>query len=216
MLVGLLLALPAGARAAEIQGAVVCDNYHFVFTGSVDGRSLTPRGRVEVGPQTTPVRYSFQDADDEYVYIAAWSDRSIEQGLLHGFTVDGVPRYSAEDNKSAWEVCATGFHKDGPLSNPIRDLDLAGWIRECNAGATPSAGWVKPGASPNGLAIGDANDGTFPDNAPWCAGSPCADIPESAQWTWYDSGECGDGAPAPFFPGCDHYETLIFRLSPVR
>ena len=214
MFVALLLAVSRGARAADVEGAVVCDNYHFVFSGSVDGRSLTPHGRVEVGPQTVPVAYSFQKSDDDYLYIAAWSDRSIEQGLLHGFTLDGLPRYSAEDNKSAWEVCASGFRKETPVVNPIKDLDLASWIRECNAGATPSGGWVKPGAQPGVLAIGVANDGTFPEDAPWCTGSPCVGIPHGAQWTWYDSGEC-DGAQAPFVPGCDHYETLIFRLSPV-
>lgn len=207
----LLLAWSPEVRAAEIRGTVICDNYHFVFTGSANGASLTPRGQVEFGPQNPPVEYSFPTSDDDILYIAAWSDHSIQQGLLHGFTVDGVPRFSAEDGKTAWEVCATGFRKDDPIANPIQELSLANWIRDCNAGSTLSGGWVKPGTPPGELAIGAANDGTFPKNSPWCSGNPCAGIPESAQWTWYRSGEC-DSAEAPFVPGCDHHETLIFRL----
>jgi len=203
------------AHAADVKGTVVCDNYHFVFTGGLDGTHLTPRGRVEFGPHTPPVAYEFQKSDDEYLYVAAWSDRSVQQGLLHGFTVDGTPRYSAEDDKSDWEVCATGFRKDAPISKPVKDLDLASWIRDCNAGSTPSAGWVKPGTPPDVVAIGSANDGTFPPGNPWCNGSPCDGIPESAQWIWYDSGKCA-GAHAPFVPECDHYEILIFRLNPAQ
>jgi hypothetical protein len=158
--------------------------------GVLEGHGSTSAGDIFLcplgnGPQLEQLTVN----SDAYIYVAAWSDLSVTQGLIGNLT--GTRRRFTD---ASWQVCAVGVeyasNSMGP-DQPTLEVDLA----SCNAGAagtSASRGWVDvsgpitPGAI-GLLAVGEANDssgGTF-QNA--CAPSGNTDgIDLMSHWIWYD------------------------------
>ena len=196
-LIGALFAISNVAHAlVTVSGDLAVDNSARVFTGDTAGTSLTFVAGVVSGPNTTQT-HNFLTTD-QHLYIAAWSDDSTQQGLLHDLAMNANPVWS--DNP-AWEVYATGNDLDGTTSPTLAQLSTQ--IAIANAatgGAGTSNTWVP-------TTVGGPNDNTFPTSNSWLIQ---ALIPTNVNWVWYDSGQQTSLQP-PFRTGFNHYEYLIFR-----
>ena len=154
-----------------------------------------------------------ETSSEEYLYIVAWSDDRVTQGILGQFVADGVgtPRYTGDPG---WEVCATGMDYDigdgGPTTDVI-DVQLG----VCNGGGGASLGWV--GGEPRdgmALAVGEPNEeGSGGDFQGVCTNPSRGDsISSEARWMWFDE-DVDDGSSAFRSSSADgHGEFLIFRL----
>lgn len=189
----LLLLLAGVAQAASVTGSVTADNHYGLYSGDLSGTVMSFYGANEPGSGgaggynwTQPESYSFTTTD-QYIYIAAWSDDSIAQGLLADFTIDGNKLLSGDP---VWEVWDTGNDLDDGASPPSV-VDMGTQIALAN-----SAGWKQ-------IVVGGVNGA-----GPWGA---VAGIDSNAKWMWYDGAIAGDA----FAPGADHGEYLIFRTSIV-
>lgn len=150
---------------------------------------------------------------EEYLYIVAWSDDAVTQGILGQFVADGVgtPHYTGDPD---WEVCATGMDYDIGEGGPTTDV-IDAQLGVCNEGGGTSMGWV--GSEPRdgiALALGEPNeegsDGDFPGV---CTDPARGDsISSEALWMWFDQ-DVDDGMSAFRSSGSDGQgEFLIFRL----
>jgi hypothetical protein len=167
-----------------------------------------------------PEKYTIPAAEapiSAYLYVIAWSDRSVTQGAVGQFQrKGGTPIFTGTEK---WEVCATG---DGsyvaPANGPAKDVVNAE-ITKCNAGSgskdTTSGGWVSntgpitPGAV-GLLAIGEDNS---TDRTAITAANPfpiACNIDPKAHWMWYAAP--GDMSPFISTGGNTSREFLIFRL----
>jgi hypothetical protein len=189
----ILLAVAASfvgrVEAYTITGDLNCDNQVMVFTAATEGVGMVVNyAGVSKCFSATPAVVSFSTTD-RYLYLACWSDDGIAQGLLHDLAVDAVPVYSGDPQ---WTVAPTDSNVSPCISNsPQIGATLASRI--------PTSLFVAP-------AVGCANTGT-------CYGvwGQMATIATTSRWTWYNSG--GQSGPnAPFQPGFNHRELLIFRL----
>jgi hypothetical protein len=157
-------------------------------------------------------------APTDYVYILAWSDKSVYQGTLAGFQLPNGPLVSG----TGWTVFATGINRNSWVTNDtltLADLPLINsQIAAANAnagGAGTSKGWVDqngllPNSTPGAgvLALGPQNI-----NGAFFGFNAVPGISNQSQWMWYNkdpntytnpfaySGEGSGG----------HQEFLIFR-----
>lgn len=174
-----------------------------------------------VGPESYDIPAS-EAPESSYLYIVAWADDAVTEGVIGQFERSGTPLYTGDAN---WQVCATGqFYDPGPAgggpSLEVVNQELA----RCNSGTgspmTTSAGWVSsagavtPGAVGN-LAVGEDNsaqDGDFPIVCQKDAMGQRG-VDPSARWMWYSP----DGkSPFRYTGGKNPTRTfLIFRL-PAR
>ena len=179
------------AAVTHVVGDVLCDNSFVIYTGDATGNTLTFRGG---GAFPSVVPFDFTTSDPA-IYLIAWSDNQVHQGLLHDLTLNGVPHWS--DNAS-WLVFATGhdFNGNYPSVQPSV-ADIGNQIAVANQG-----GLWQP------ITVGGPNNGTFPPSNSWQEADP---IPPATCWAWFNSGR-ESGTEAPFRPGYDHGEYLIFRL----
>ncbi len=141
-------------------------------------------------------------ASTDEVYVVAWSDRGVIQGLL----IDIFNDTTGEEFLSGdldWEVAATGVSLPS-VTSPFPTLDeLTAQIELANEGNNPSEGW-KP------VTVTSLTNGDGPMVSGFIDGF--ADISPDSRMMWYDNGR-STGSEAPFKPGADHDEYLIFRMS---
>jgi hypothetical protein len=96
LLLGVVLS-PAPATAATVTATLTADNYYAVYLGTRTGRDVRFIGRNELGPNGSPGSFNWSRAEtwafdplaSDYLYIAAWSDNSVAQGLIGQFTYAG-------------------------------------------------------------------------------------------------------------------------------
>jgi hypothetical protein len=190
------------------------------------GRLATIRGQifdcpVGEGPETytVPAEAAPYDA---YLYIVAWDDLILSQGVLGQFERAHGKLYTGD---LGWEVCATGIDHSQDIDGPSQ-IAINQQIVVCNAGtgdpATTSKGWVNrvgpvtPGAVGR-LAVGEDNsdpDDVFPIVCQPDRRTGAAGIDAAARWMWY--------SPSPFLEAFRSSGTnelrayLIFRLPADR
>jgi hypothetical protein len=154
-----------------------------------------------------------------YLYIAAWSDSSVRQGVLAQFLTPSFPPIYSGDPR--WEVCATGVSGGYPGSPSPATVNAQ--IAQCNLGTmgtTYSKGWVDFAGGPLGtvgtLAIGESNADdsgmpgtTFSGACPNPPNTSDNSISTAAEWMWYNP----DGRLDPFVVPTPPGEFLIFRLN---
>lgn len=186
------LGCTAAAHALPVEVTLTADNHYALFTGDEDGITLTLIGNNELGAGGGPGTYNWSlaesysfDTDDDYIYIVAWSDDHVAQGVLAAFTIDGTPVLSGDP---AWEVFATDLDLDDGSAVPA-SAAVGAQISLANS----SNGWETP-------ALGGTNG-----VAPW---GTIAGIDSAARWMWRLAPDQIDA----FAPGNDHGEYLIFRL----
>ena len=194
-LLGLLLAASV-ARAYTVTGAITCDNETLMFTSDREeaGMQLHFTGVHACWPGAQVVNVS---STDRFLYLACWSDDIAAQGLLHDFTISSpFGQLQAFSGNPLWKVAPADANITG-CSSPSEDM-IAGGM----AIRIPYAVFVD-------VAVGCANPPPGQD----CYGrwGPVAAISGSARWMWFDS-HLQTSPNAPFEPGFNHREFLIFRL----
>ena len=174
------------------------------------------------GPETYIIDPTEAD-QAQALYIIAWADSSVTQGVLGRFRrSDGGGTFGpvVYTGDPGWQVCATGMNfnpgSGGPSTTLIDDMIVA-----CNAGnldpTTTSGGWVdQSGTMLGALAVGEDNStalsgGVQPGNE---FNRVCpSKMGDDARWMWFDW-DLGDPASPFIAPGgvnTDH-QFLIFRL----
>ena len=226
-----------GEPASDIEIVITADNAYGFAYGTDDNISMywggienTTAGQIfncGEGPEKYVVPY--EEADNaSFLYIIAWADSSVTQGVLARFRrKDGGGNFGEDvfTGTEGWEVCATGVDyqpgSGGPSLQVINDH-----IVKCNQGAldpnTTSVGWVDDvGTQYGAVAFGEPN--TTPYNGGPMAGNEfplvCPmDMPEEAKWMWFNWDPVNVKPPqSPFmWPGGggnpDH-QYLIFRFA---
>ena len=226
-----------GEPASDIEIVITADNAYGFAYGTEDDISMywggienTTAGQIfncGEGPELYVV--PAEEADNaSFLYVIAWADSSVTQGVLARFRrKDGGGNFGEDvfTGTEGWEVCATGVDYQpgggGPTLQVINDH-----IGKCNAGAldpnTTSVGWVDEiGTQYGAVAFGE--DNTTPYNGGPMAGNEfplvCPmDMPAEAKWMWFNWDPPNVKPPqSPFlWPGGgtnpDH-QYLIFRFA---
>lgn len=220
---------PPPVAAGPVRVVITADNaYSFGYGTSAAITHFTQGARAQTAGQifncpiaNGPEQYDIAEADapaGAYLYIVAWDDLAVTQGVLGQFTrttgqvLTGDPEFS---------VCATGLDYASSQTGPTLQV-INAEIARCNSGGggeTTSQGWVNTaGAITTGavgtLAVGEMNDaasGTFPIV---CQPTPTTEgITSDARWMWYDP---ADSQPGDAFhsTGTNRFKAfLIFRLA---
>lgn len=209
LVVPLLLASVPPARAVDVEILLTADNAYGLGVGTAGGITHyfgivenTTAGQIFSGPES----YTIEDADPAgYLYILAWSDDSVTQGVLGQLRVgDHAPYYTGQGD---WEVYATGKNLNVPVGGGGPSVEqINGEIAIADAGTGPettSGLWVgTSGGALGNLAFGEDNSsaaGDFPVTAM---------IDPAARWMWFNR---SPGVLNAFRDG-NHKEALLFRL----
>lgn len=177
------------------------DNAYAIYMGTATSATQSVGGAANFSTNSqifTPESYTTTAQDTDYIYIAAWSDHAVKQGFLADITDLGTGFRTFSGGPSPWLVTATGINLS--TSSPAPTLaDITTQIGLANAGTNPSGGWnsVTPSALTN------FQGGIH--------GVVVSGIASNASWMWWNSGN-DPSAEAPFSPGFNHSEYLIFRL----
>ncbi|MDO8303391.1 MAG: hypothetical protein Q7T18_09125, partial [Sedimentisphaerales bacterium] len=180
---------------------MTADNVYAIYYGdAVSATALLGNATNLVAADIwSPESYSLTVPDISYIYIAAWSDDAVKQGLLADFanlTLGG----QVLSGDPIWEVTATGLNL-GNTDPPPTLANLTTAILNANAGTNPSFGWVPNTPSP------------LTNSAGGIHGVTIAGIDGAARWMWYNSGL--DSNPSAPFSGFNHNEYLIYRIPVV-
>ena len=181
-----------------ISGHVTSDNQFAIFTSAAEV-PVTYRNLTGCHPAAVAVNFT---TTDRYLYIAAWSDDSNVQGLLHDLNVSGLP--GADDVPShdpRWSVKPMDSDQDACLSPPFTAIEAT-----MNS-VIPGGGWSAPAttACTNSPGCFETSPGVYT----W---GYFTSISPTARRAWYNSGLQGTGGDIPFKPGFNHREFLVFRL----
>ena len=185
-----MFAAGAAAHATPVSATVTADNHYAIFTVNQSGLSYV--GGNETGAAGSPGTYNWSMAESwafdttGLVYIAAWSDDSVAQGVLGQFTANGDD-FSSGDAR--WEVYATGVNRGDGDPHPSV-LEMFGHIGDADTGNLWEAPHIGGG---NGI-------------SPW---STIAGISGEARWMWKNV----DGDSDPLQGGSGAGEMLIFRIA---
>ena len=222
--------------ASDIEVIITADNaYSFAygtednvakFFGGVEAVSAGEIFNCDEGPE----KYVVPAADAEnagFLYIIAWDDSSVTNGVLARFRRSDDGQGFGEEvftGTPGWEACATGFKYELGTGGP--DLDTINeYIGKCNEGMldpnTTSGGWVdEVGTAIGAVAFGE--DNTTPYDGGPKAGNEfplvCpSEMPEEARWMWFNWDPANVMPPqSPFiFPGGQnpYHQFLLFRLA---
>jgi hypothetical protein len=188
------ICLPVPASAIVVAGDALADNTMLICTSATEtaGMVVNDTGNYKCY-SATPLVVNFSTAD-RYLWIACFSDHLVGQGLLHDLTIDGNPVYSGNTfwTVAAGDTAVTSCPGNGPATNAT--------IRGAMASRIPTATFVP---TTNGCI--NSLSGCY---SIW---GQFAQINSSSRWTWFNSGS-QVSTNAPFQPGFNHRELLIFRL----
>lgn len=146
-----------------------------------------------------------------FLYIVAWSDSFVAQGLLVSLgpgPVSSTPPGAILGGDLRWQVYATGmtpFPQSPPSgadnSFPAPKKKFQKFLNAQLALACERNLWTTP---TNGGSNASGNNGLEP---------PVSVVDPNALWMWFKSNKPACAGPqSPFAPGCDHGEFLIFRF----
>lgn len=226
-----------GPVESDIEVVITADNAYAFAYGTDDSISKYYGGVEAVtagqifncgeGPETYVIPYA-ETIGTTQLYIIAWADSAVTQGVLARFRRKGGGGGFGEDvftGTKGWQVCATGFdYQPGNGGPPLAQIN--DFIGKCNEGKldpnTTSVGWVDDiGTQYGAVAFGE--DNTTPYEGGPKAGNEfplvCqAVMPNEAHWMWFNWDPPNIKPPkSPFlWPGGggnpDH-QFLIFRLA---
>lgn len=188
-----LVLCAAASLHADIIGTLTADN-HYALYGDRNGAVYSVGGN-ETGVYGSPGRYNWSEAEsftfttDAHIYIAAWSDDRVAQGLLGQFQTDQGSLYTGD---AGWEVMSTGIDLDDGSLYPTADL-----IAQQVDLADTQGLWQTP-------AVGQNNTSA---TRPWGA---INNIAADAKWTWI-----GAAGKNTITQGGNFGEFLIFRNTVV-
>lgn len=184
------LLLSSAAHAVTVSAVITADNHYAVF--STGNTGVVYHGGNELGAGGAPGTYNWSSPEafnfvaDGRLYIAAWSDDSVAQGLLAQILLDGNSTLHSGDAK--WEVYCTGANRGDSAAHPTT-TEMDAHILTADTGNL----WETP-------FIGGAN-GTG-------AWGTIAGITNDARWMWCNV----PGDANPLDGGSGFGEMLIFRV----
>jgi hypothetical protein len=155
----LLLVAAIQSHAALITATVTADNAFSLYTGNADGTELTYIGR-NTADWSTARTLTFDHTAGNYIYLAAWSDNLVAQGILGQFTLEDGSTLLTGTN---WEAHLTNMDINNymatmpSLSSVSSEIGEDTWAEVTNT--------VDNGAGPWGY-ISDISS-----NADWMWGS---------------------------------------------
>lgn len=194
LLAAIALVAAAGSASAEITvtGTLTADNHYAMFTNL--GGQVGFVGGNELGAAGNPGAYNWSQAESwsftagTCVYIAAWSDKSVAQGLVGEFHFSDGGLLRTGYNQ--WDVIGTGIDMNDDSPYPAASL-----IQQQVANANKNYLWQLP-------YVGDRN---IDSTAPW---GKIAGISEDSRWMWNHH----EGVSNPLVGGGNADEMLIFRF----
>ncbi|MBC7773172.1 MAG: PEP-CTERM sorting domain-containing protein [Pyrinomonadaceae bacterium] len=180
----------AGIANAEIMsGTITADNHYALYSSA--GNVFSYHGGNELDAGGVPGTYNWSVAESysfeagDFLYIAAWSDDSVAQGVLAQFQSDTLGLILSGDPR--WQVYGTNINRNDGDPHPDA-MEIAGHVGYADSNAL----WEAP-------FIGGDNGVT-----PW---GNIVGIDEEAQWMWMNS----VGDPDPLSGGSAGAEMLIYR-----
>lgn len=186
-----MLGAAAFANADVITGTITADNHYSLYTSA--GGTFSYHGGNELGAGGFPGTYNWSMAESysfeagEYLYIAAWSDDSVAQGVLGEFHSEELGTILSGDAR--WQVYGTNINRGDGDAHPSA-AEIAGHVSFADANGL----WVNPFVgNPNG-------------DQPW---GYIAGVSEGARWMWKGTVEGAD----PIHGGSGANEMLIFRTA---
>lgn len=186
--VAIIAAFAGAAAAGPVTATFTADNHYAIYSRS--GDTFTFAGGNELGPSGSVGSYNWSAAEtfnfdaEGYVYIAAWSDNAVAQGLIGQLTTSAETILSGD---SRWEVLSTGEDRGDWDPYPTAG-EMSSWVLNGDA----NDAWEVPH-------VGGANG-----ISPW---NTIADVSSSAHWMWRDI----EGVN-PLQGGASHGELLVFRI----
>ncbi len=168
LLISLVLLFCANTVSAiTIDATITADNHYALYYG--DESSVTFVGRNETGSAgsnggnnwTHPEDWSFTVEQDDYIYVAAWSDDFVAQGWIGEFTTEAGTTFFS--NTSNWEVYLTNQDLDTGDEAPSVD-ELENQIAQATWAQVTHH--IDNGGSPWGNVNGISSD------ADWIWGGP--------------------------------------------
>jgi hypothetical protein len=222
---------------SDIEVVITADNaYSFAYGTESDvakffgGVEATTAGEI-FNCGEGPEKYVVPAADAlnaTYLYIIAWDDSSVTNGVLARFRRKGGGGGFGEDvftGTKGWQACATGVQYNVGTGGPTLAV-INEYINKCNAGMldpnTTSGGWVDEVGTPIG-AVAFGEDNTTPYDGGPKAGNEfplvCPmDMPAEARWMWFNWDPANVKPPqSPFiFPGGGpnpYHQFLLFRFA---
>lgn len=176
--------------AGIVSGLVTADNHYAIYGTSagsvlyVGGNELGAAGSIGLYNWSSPEPWNF--TSDQRIFIAAWSDDAVAQGVLAELNVDGVGRNSGDP---AWVVYRTAISRGDGDPHPSA-AEVAAHVATADANQL----WETP-------FVGGANG-----IAPW---GTVPGIGGGARWMWYNT----PGDPDPLIGGSSGTEMLIFSTT---
>lgn len=186
----------ASANAEIVNVTITADNHYALYSSQAG--VFTYHGGNELGAGGAPGTYNWSIAENHtfnagnILYIAAWSDDSVAQGVMAQFQSDSLGTLLSGDSR--WEVYATNINRGDGDPHPAA-LDIFAHVLAADFGNA----WED-------IYVGDANGANVD---PW---GTIAGIDNSARWMWKNVP--GDNDPTRVGSGAG--EMLIFRIaSPI-
>jgi hypothetical protein len=178
------------ANAEIINGTITADNHYSLYSST--GGVFSYHGGNELGAGGDPGTYNWSEAESysfelgDFLYIAAWSDDSVAQGVLAQFQSDSLGTVLSGDPR--WKVYGSNINRGDGDPHPSA-IEIAADVAYADANGL----WETP-------FVGGDNGVT-----PW---GNIVGIDEHAQWMWKD--EVGD--PDPLNGGAAGAEMLVYRM----
>ena len=223
-----------GARGGDMRALITADNAYGLglgngdalqgYYGNVENVTAGQIFNCGEGPESY-VLPAEQLLEADFMYVAAYADQGVTQGLLGQFEeMDeaGQVLNTFYTGDAGWEVCATGIDFElgsgGPSVSLINEQIVA-----CNAGE--NSGWVdEQGTDRGALVVGEDNTThrTYPEPGNEFPVVCASEMNAEARWAWFNWDPQNMSWPeqSPFiWPGGTNNPTqefLIFRRALVE
>lgn len=212
-LAGIIVALSGAAGAARADNwdaYLTVDNQFDVYFGTPMATNFYAGGGAN---WATSFHYTATGRPStDYLYVATSSDQFVAQGFIGVFT-NTTTNTSITTGSTVWQVFPAGkylqqiFGISGPWTPML--MPTQSQVDAAIAYATLNNLWVAPSTAPG--YDNDPGTSTAPYSYPW-GSLVLPNIPSSAQWIWYDSGQSVPGPFATPINGFNHDEFLVFRV----
>lgn len=171
---------------------ITADNHYALFTGRDNEMIRIGHNEAGAGGDPGPFNWSvaetFRFVPGQNIYIAAWSDDNVAQGLLAQITMGSATFHTGD---ARWQVFRTNLDRDDNAPIPG-----SSFVEAQVAIANANNAWEAPHVG--------GNNGI----QPW---GTIAGIATNIPWTWATVA----GDTDPLVGGVDAGEVLIFRMTNV-
>jgi len=202
------------AKADNWDIYLTIDNFGTVYYGTSTQTVGGPVGISNWWP--TEDHFVTTQPSNAYLYVATGSDHSVAQGFVGRFTNTTLNK-TAFTGDPTWEVFPAGKYASDlgiPDPWPASLQPTQAQVDAAIAYATVNNLWVAPTSAP-GYDLDPATS-TTPFGYVWGYAFPniwqSSDLPNEAQWIWFESGLVPSGSYSTPFQGGNHQEFLVFRI----